>query len=122
MTLPTLVAAKALLSKAWPFLLALAVVGILLLTYCEGKDAGRADADKSRLEGNVDALEDKSKADEQASETRRDDDARLNREQRELEKVIEDAESNGIDPRRAYYECISLQQAARKAGRPAPAC
>lgn len=110
------------IKRAWPFLLAAAVGLVLLLTYCEGKRSGRARADLARERGNVEALEDKGKADANASAARTDSAVRAQAERRELEETIDEARSQGRDPRAAYYECVRLQQQARAAGRPAPAC
>lgn len=62
-------------------------------------------------------------ADAQAATERRTDDARLEAEADALEKVTENVSIN--DPRaarRAFYECVRLQQEARKLGRLTPAC
>ena len=62
-------------------------------------------------------------ADAQAATQRRADDTRLSAEAAALEKVTENVSS--ADPRtarRAYYECIRVQQAARKLGGITPAC
>lgn len=66
-------------------------------------------------------------ADAQAATRRRTDDARLEAEADALEKVTEDAMHDAIsaDPRaqrRAYYDCIRLQQQARAGGHLTPAC
>jgi len=68
--------------------------------------------------------EDARAADANAAEARRVDDARLSSESIQLDKVTANASlDQPISPaRRAYYDCIGLQQAARAAGRPAPAC
>ena len=62
-------------------------------------------------------------ADAKAATQRRTDDARLEAEADALEKVTENA--SNADPRaarRAYYECVRLQQSARELGRLTPAC
>ncbi len=62
-------------------------------------------------------------ADAAAATTRRTDDARLQAEAAALEKVTHDAiKTNIAAARRAYYDCVRLQQQARSAGRLAPAC
>ena len=62
-------------------------------------------------------------ADNGAAVQRRADDARANTEATQIEKVIHDAPSTPVsDARRRYYECVRLQQAARAARNPAPAC
>lgn len=61
-------------------------------------------------------------ADGNAAETRRADDARLSTESVQLNEVIAHAPLAPVsDARRAYYDCLRLQQAARASGRPAPA-
>ncbi|RSU57214.1 hypothetical protein [Sphingobium yanoikuyae] len=62
-------------------------------------------------------------ADAAAATVRRTDDARLQAEAEALEKVTENAIKSDIGAaRRAYYDCVRLQQQARSAGRLAPAC
>ena len=121
-TLPSMLAIKAFFKSAWPFMLAAAVGLILLLTYCEGKKSGRAGADQAREQGNVEALENKGKADTKAGETRTTDAVRAQVERQELEETVNEARSEGRDPRAAYYECVRLQQQARAGRRPAPTC
>lgn len=118
----TFAAVKQLLARFWPVAVGALVVAILLLAYCEGKDAGRSDAERSRLEGNVEALEDKGRADEKAAETRLQDAERANAEQTELKEAVTDAKATGGDPRRAYYDCLAKLQQARKSGGSAPTC
>jgi hypothetical protein len=63
-------------------------------------------------------------ADAQAATRRRTDDARLEAEADALEEVTEN-EMDAADPlaaRRAYYDCVRVQQQARAAGRLSPAC
>ena len=121
-TLPSMLAIKAFFKSAWPFMLAAAVGLILLLTYCEGKKSGRAGADLAREQGNVEALENKGKADTKAGETRTTDAVRAQVERQDLEETVNEARSEGRDPRAAYYECVRLQQQARAGRRPAPTC
>lgn len=62
-------------------------------------------------------------ADAKAATQRRTDDARLEAEADALEKVTENVSI--ADPRaarRAYYECVRMQQSARELGRLTPAC
>jgi hypothetical protein len=63
-------------------------------------------------------------ADAHAAAARRADDGRLASEMTQLNEVL--AHVPSADPpgaaRRAYYDCIRLQQGARAAGAPAPAC
>lgn len=66
------------------------------------------------------------KADAELAETRRSDDARTHEENAELKRTInahDPAQSAPISAaRRAFIECVRLQQSARQAGRAAPAC
>jgi hypothetical protein len=83
-----------------------------------------------RLIANHDALRDAAlaeaarAADARAATARRADDGRLANETTQLNEVLAHAPS--ADPpsaaRRAFYECVRMQQAARAAGAPAPAC
>lgn len=78
--------------------------------------------ENARNRGNIEALEDKAKADANASTSRTDAAVRAQAEGRELEEAINEARTEGRDPRAAYYECVRLQQQARTAGRPTPQC
>lgn len=122
MPLPAFLAAGSMLRKfAIPLIIAAAVALLLTLTYCEGKKSGKAGADISTLKGNQKTLEKKGKADDSAAGQRLEDAGRQTQEQAELEKVTQ----NATDPtsrRRAFHRCLRDQQAARKAGRPAPVC
>ena len=62
------------------------------------------------------------KADAKAATERRADDDRAAVEATQIERTISNATAKGHDPRAAYYECVRLQQAARRDGRGAPAC
>lgn len=61
-------------------------------------------------------------ADAGAAAARRRDDARLATEKSALEKVTAHASDDAGAARRAYYECVRLQQQARRDGRVPPAC
>ncbi|MFB0874589.1 MULTISPECIES: hypothetical protein [unclassified Sphingobium] len=61
-------------------------------------------------------------ADAQAATRRRSDDARLEAEADALEKVTDNAIDDPRGARRAYYECLRVQQQARRAGHLTPAC
>lgn len=100
-------------------LILLAIVGIWIVkaaydaALIDRHDAGRA-LETERADRAADA---------QAATLRRADDARLEAEADALEKVTENASI--ADPRaarRAFYECVRLQQAARELGRLTPAC
>ncbi len=62
------------------------------------------------------------KADANAAEQRRVDDARAVTENQEIKEAVNDAVSEGRDGRAAYYSCIKLQQAARRSNLPPAAC
>lgn len=81
----------------------------LVAAHDAGKVATTAQADRA--------------ADAAAATRRRADDTRLQAEAAALEKVTTDVPSS--DPRaarRAYYDCVRVQQQARDAGRLTPAC
>jgi hypothetical protein len=61
------------------------------------------------------------KADNQAAEQRRADDAREAQERRQLEEASKNGQTP-TDRRRAFYRCLRLQQQARDSGKPSPAC
>jgi uncharacterized protein YqfA (UPF0365 family) len=62
------------------------------------------------------------KADAKAAEERRADDARAVTESQEIKEAINEARQTGTDPRAAYYACVRLQQAARRANKPPADC
>lgn len=120
--MPSFLAIKMFLGKAWPFLLAAAVVGILTLSYCEGKKSAQRQAELERAKANEQALDDLIEAEKVIGGERLNDAVRSEKESGELKEAIDDAKAKGADPRAAFYQCVLLQQAARKAGRPAPEC
>ena len=79
----------------------------LIANHDAGRDASASKADRA--------------ADTQASEDRREDDARLANETVELGKVGSHAQTED-DRRIARMRCVRMQQDARAAGRVAPAC
>jgi hypothetical protein len=104
-------------------LIMLAMVGLLIgkLAY-DRRVVANYDARTVAVQARADRA-----ADATAATRRRSDDARLEAEADALEKVTEDATHNAIsaDPRaqrRAYYDCIRLQQQARAAGHLTPTC
>lgn len=104
--------------------IALVVLGLLVLGVggCVVKqryDAGVVD--RARLEGNNAALEDAAAADAGAAAGRVSDAVRSAEEVEQLQEAIEDA-PNPDAARRDFYRCVRLQQQARAAGQPAPAC
>lgn len=62
------------------------------------------------------------KADNKAGDERVADKTRIQDEGRQIDEAIEQAEREGRDARAAYYHCVELQQAARRAGKPSPDC
>lgn len=62
------------------------------------------------------------KADNTAAEQRRVDDKRSIDEAQEVKEAINEAKAEGRDPRAAYYECVRLQQSARREHKPSPNC
>lgn len=62
------------------------------------------------------------KADAKAAEERRADDARAVTESQEITEAINEAGSDPAARRRAYYECVRLQQAARRGNKPPADC
>lgn len=124
MPLPAILAPAAIktfLGKAWPFILALVIVVILAVVFKTGAKMAKSEADLQRERGNVEALEGKNKADANAATQRRADDLRLNDEGAQLKEAQRNAQSP-TDRRLARHRCIRLQQQARKAGQPTPAC
>ena len=61
-------------------------------------------------------------ADARAASARRVDDARVAAEASSLNEVIAHDAAAPSASRLAYYACVRMQQAARAAGHPAPAC
>lgn len=62
------------------------------------------------------------KADANAADQRRADDARSAHESTQIKEAVNEARRTGADARAAYYSCVRAQQAARHAGQPSPAC
>ena len=61
-------------------------------------------------------------ADAKSAEERRADDSRLAQETQEVKEAVDEARSEGRDPRAAYYACVKLQQSARARGEPPADC
>ncbi len=103
--------------------IALVVIGVLVagIGGCVAKRAyDRSVVEDARQTDNAEAAAGAAKADANAADRRLDDAVRSEVERRELEEVTNVPNVN--DARRAYYRCVRLQQQAREAGRPAPAC
>ena len=99
--------------------LALVVLGI---GGCVAKNAyDESVVEDARLEGNNQALADAAEADATAAAGRVSDAVRAAEEVEQLQEAIEDA-PDPVAARREFYRCVRLQQAARAAGQPAPAC
>lgn len=62
------------------------------------------------------------KADAKAAEERRADDARAVTEAQEITEAINEAGPDPLARRNAYYECVRLQQAARRENKPPADC
>jgi uncharacterized membrane protein YccC len=80
----------------------------VIATHEAKQDAANAKADRQ--------------ADAKAAEQRRTDDARTTEESQQVKEAVNDARSQGRDPRAAYYKCVELQQRARAAKLVVPAC
>jgi hypothetical protein len=102
----------------WILLIAMAVGGLLLIKSCYDDSV----VEEARIEENAKAIEGKAEADVEAAVKRAEDQSRRATEEAEIKEVIDNAKADGRDVRAAYYRCVGLQQAARKAHRPAPAC
>lgn len=107
---------------ARPLLIA---AGVVLLIMALG--AGKCAYDKRVVE-NANAGQEAAtakadrKADTKAAEERRADDARAVTESQEIKEAITDAGPDPIARRRAYYDCVVRQQAARRDGKPPADC
>jgi hypothetical protein len=119
--IPALTALPALAKRFWPLAVAALFVGLLLLAYCRGEDAREAEADRSRLEGNVKTLEKKATADTKAADTRVINEVRAEKERAELKEATDTATDPASAPT-AYRRCVRLQQAARAGGLAPPSC
>jgi uncharacterized protein YpuA (DUF1002 family) len=83
--------------------------------------------DRSLIEGHTaeqraEAAEADLKATEKAGEERRVDDSRLAAEGQQIKEAITNAGPSQADRRRAYYDCVKLQQSARARGQPPADC
>lgn len=98
------------------FLLILAVLGIVVA--CIRRDA------VSDYSGKQQAQIQKAnrKADDKAANERKADDDRLDQETSEAKEAVNEARRERRDPRAAYYECIRVQQAARRERKQPPEC
>lgn len=107
-------------AKAFTYgaLILLAVIALFTLKACYDASV----VEEARRRGNAEAIELKARADEHAAEARGRDQGRAATEAEQLKETVDEAVEQGRDPRAAYYECVRLQQSARAAGRPAPAC
>lgn len=74
------------------------------------------------LEQELGIAKKKGEADSTAGDERSTDVTRVRREADELKETVNAAKSEGRDPRAAYYACVQLQQSARAANKPVPAC
>lgn len=77
---------------------------------------------KHDLEQEAQIAKQKGEADSTAGDERSTDVTRVRRETDELKETINAAKAEGRDPRAAYYACVQLQQSARAANKPVPAC
>lgn len=107
--------AKAAVIAAGAILLGLAILAAVkihdhrvIAAHDAKQDASNARADR--------------KADTNAAEQRRVDDARVTTETQEINNAVSEAKRTGGDARAAYYKCVSLQQRARAAKLVVPAC
>jgi hypothetical protein len=74
------------------------------------------------LEQELGIAKQKGEADSTAGDERSTDVTRVRRETDELKETVDEASSEGRDPRAAYYACVQLQQSARAANKPVPSC
>jgi len=61
-------------------------------------------------------------ADQKSAVQRHADDNRVTAENQQIKEAINEARSEGRDPRAAYYDCVRLQQRARAAKLVVPTC
>lgn len=100
---------------------------LLLLLVAGGSFGLKSCYDNSVVEravtsGNNKALVKKGKADDAASKARVADTVRATEEKEELNDTINEAVAAGRDPRDDYYDCVELQQAARRSQSATPDC
>jgi hypothetical protein len=62
------------------------------------------------------------KADNNAADQRRTDDARSTTEATEIKEAVNEAGNDPAARRAAYYRCVQLQQSARSNRKPSPDC
>ncbi len=97
-------------------LVLLAAMGTMVCAYNE-HIIGNHDAKREAT-----IAKDDRKADTKAAEQRRVDDERAVTEHQEIKEAVNDAVSEGRDPRAEYYRCLGLQQAARRSNLPPASC
>lgn len=78
--------------------------------------------EKHDLEQEAQVAKQKGAADSTAGDERAVDTIRVRQEAAAIKEAVKDAKAEGRDPRSAYYHCVELQQAARSANSPVPAC
>lgn len=78
--------------------------------------------EKHDLEQEAQIAKQKGEADSAAGDERSTDVTRVRQETDEIKEAVKDAKAEGRDPRIAYYDCVRLQQSARAANKPVPAC
>lgn len=119
----TWIAIKEGVSRFWPFILVILVLIVIAAIYLSGRDAGKEQSAVviKSIKGQLQATQEKAAADANAAEAQLSDAERLANESRQLEEVIDHAPDPNA-ARRSYYRCLRVQQRARAAGDPAPAC
>lgn len=107
---------------AKPAAWALIIVAVLALSALTWRCVKSDIIEKHDAEQDAEVIVLTQEATSNAVEERGTDVARSAQERSEIKETINEAKAEGRDPRAAYYRCVGLQQQARKAGRPAPAC
>lgn len=98
------------------------LIGVLLLLWGAWAVIKNNIVDEHDAKQEAEIAKQKGEADSTAGDERSTDVTRVREEADELKETVDEAKSEGRDPRAAYYECVQLQQSARAANKPVPAC
>lgn len=101
--------------------IALLAMVILILTYCQGRDAGRTAVEAEMAIASVEAMQTDAEAQANASAARADDAAKVNELREELANVVQDIPDTVPDPVAVASGCDILRRQGKDTAT-IPAC
>lgn len=122
MPLPSLLAARAFLSKAWPFILVAAVAILMVVIYRAGVDAERDRWEAAEARKKVQAEQQARKADEALREAEKGHSADADARRKEMDDATRHIPDQPLTARQRATLCVELRRQARATGAPEPAC